>query len=225
MQTFVVIGLGQFGRHVAITLTQLGHEVVAVDADMAKVEEIKDLVGRAVRADASEERTLRAMGASEVDVGIVALGEDDFEAAVLAVAALQKLGVKRILARSSNAQRGQILSLVGAHQVVYPEIEMGERVARTLAAPGVLDQRSLPSGQTLAEIKVPASLAGLSVSEAGLRAKYGLNVLAIQRDVVSADGKAQRVSIDVQANERLAPGDVLLMVGERERIESFSRLK
>jgi trk system potassium uptake protein TrkA len=220
VQTFVVIGLGQFGRQVAITIAQLGHEVLAVDTDMRRVEEIKDLVARAVRADASQEPTMRALGVTSINTGVVALGEDDFEAAVLAVSVLKELGVARIVARSSNPQRGRILTIVGAQQIVYPEIEMGERVARVLASPGVVDQRTLPSGLSLAEVKIPTPFVGMTVGEAALRAKFGINVLSIERE----DGDERR-TVDVTPAERFMPGDLLLIVGDRAHIEELCRQK
>ncbi|MBI5477455.1 MAG: TrkA family potassium uptake protein [Deltaproteobacteria bacterium] len=180
-ETFVVIGMGQFGRQLAVSLAEAGQEVLVLDTDMGRVEEIKDVVTRAVKADAAHEETMRALGVGEVAVAIVALGEESFEAEVLAVGVLKQLGVPRIIARATNRQRGRILALVGADQVVYPEVEAAERMARTLASPGVMEEVCLPSGHALVEVKLPSRLAGTTLAETQLRAKYGLNVLALRR--------------------------------------------
>jgi len=222
-ETFVVIGLGQFGRQVAVSLAQAGEEVLVIDTDMARVEEVKDVVTRAVRADATNEETMRALGVGEVDVAVVALGEEDFEAEVLAVGVLRQLGVPRIVARASNRQRGRILSLVGAEQVVYPEVEAGERLARVLSSPGVLEEVCLPSGHTLVEVKLPSRLEGMTLAETQLRARYGLNALAIRR--ASPGGRGAERVLEPLPDQRLEAGDVLVIAGEREKVEAFVRGK
>lgn len=225
MQSFTVIGLGQFGRQLAVSLAQHGAEVLAVDSDMAKVEEIKDVVSRAARADASNEDALRALGVGESAAAIVALGEADFEDAVLAVAALKQLGVPRIVARSSTRQRGRILSHVGAHQVIFPEVQMAEQLARALSSPGVVEELSLPSGHTIAEIRVPERFHGMTLADAHVRAKYGLNVLAIRRERPTDDGKVAVAAVEASPGERIDRGDVLVVVGERDRVEAFARAR
>jgi len=222
-ETFVVIGLGQFGRQVAVSLAQAGEEVLVIDTDMARVEEVKDVVTRAVRADATNEETMRALGVGEVDVAVVALGEEDFEAEVLAVGVLRQLGVPRIVARASNRERGRILSLVGAEQVVYPEVEAGERLARVLSSPGVLEEVCLPSGHTLVEVKLPSRLEGMTLAETQLRARYGLNALAIRR--ASPGGRGAERVLEPLPDQRLEAGDVLVIAGEREKVEAFVRGK
>ena len=220
MEEFAVIGLGQFGHQVAVSLAQAGHEVLAIDTDMARIEEIKDLVVRAVRADASREDVMRALGVDQVDTAIIGLGEENFEAAVLAVALLRQLGVPHIIARSSTRERGRILGHVGAEQVIYPEVEVAERLARRLAAPGLMEEACLPSGHTLAEIRLPASLVGRTLADARLRAGYGLNVVAVRR---GEDPGASR-SLEPSAAMKLEPGDVLVVVGQQERVAAFAQL-
>jgi trk system potassium uptake protein TrkA len=221
-ETFVVIGMGQFGRQVAISLAEAGQEVLVVDTDMARVEEIKEIVARAVRADAAHEETMKALGVGEVAVAIVALGEESFEAEVLAVGVLKQLGVPRVVARATNRQRGRILALVGADQVVYPEVEAAERMARTLASPGVMEEVCLPSGHALVEVKLPARLAGMSLAETQLRAKYGLNVLAVRRP---GGGRGDERVLEPHPEQALEAGDVLVLAGERDKVEAFVRGK
>ena len=222
VETFVVIGLGQFGRQLAVSLAQAGQEVLVIDTDMGRVEDIKDVVTRAVKADATNEETMRALGVGEVAVAIVALGEEDFEAEVLAVGALKQLGVPRIVARASNRQRGRILALVGADQLIYPEVEAAERMARTLSSPGVVEEVCLPSGHALVEVKIPSRLSGMTLAETQLRAKYGLNVLAVKRPGTGRGG--ERV-MEPHPELALDGGDVLVLAGERDKVEAFVRGK
>lgn len=220
VETYVVIGLGQFGRQLAWSLAEAGQEVLVIDTDMGRVEEIKDVVARAVKADATNEETMRALGVGEVAIAIVALGEEDFEAEVLAVGALKQLGVPRIVARSSNRQRGRILALVGADHVVYPEVEAAERMARTLASPGVVEEVCLPSGHALVEVKMPSRLVGMTLAETQLRARFGLNVLAVKRPGGPKGG--ERV-LEPHPELALDTGDVMVLAGERSKVEEFLR--
>ena len=222
MKGFAVIGLGQFGRQVAVSLAQRGHEVLAIDTNMARVEEIKELVARSARADASELDALRALAVQELDTAVVAIGDDAFEAAVLAVANLAQLGVRRIVARSSGAQRGRVLSRVGAHQVVFPEVQMAEQLARALSSPGVVQELALPTGHALAEIQAPERFLGMTLKEAALRESHGVTVLAIHREE-DEEGRRTRRIAEAGPTQRLTLGDVLVVVGEREKVEAFAR--
>ena len=196
--------------------------MLVIDTDIACVEDVKDVVTRAVRADATNEETMRALGVGETAVAIVALGEQSFEAEVLTVGVLKQLAVPRIVARASNRQRGRILALVGADQLVYPEVEAAERLARTLSSPGVLEEVCLPSGHALVEVKLPSRLSGMKLMETQLRAKYGLNVLAVKRP---GSGRGGERVLEPHAEQLLEAGDVLVLAGERDKVEAFIRGK
>jgi trk system potassium uptake protein len=213
MKTYVVVGLGQFGEHVARWLSQAGHEVMAVDRSMERVEAMKEVVAQAVRADCTSEEAMRALGVGKAEVAVMALGEEDFEAAVLGTAVLKGLGVRTVVARSSNQQRGRILALAGAARVVYPEAEMGEQLARMLVHSSMLASRELPSGFALAELRLPEHAAGRSLLEMKLRQTHGLNVIAItHRGVVS----------EPIPEALLSAGDVLLVAGRAERVAALA---
>ncbi|MBN1208863.1 MAG: TrkA family potassium uptake protein [Myxococcaceae bacterium] len=214
MKTYVVVGLGQFGEHVARSLSQAGREVLAVDRSMERVEALKDVVAQAVRADCTSEEAMRALGLGRAEVAVVALGEEDFEAAVLGTAALKGLGIKKVVARTSSPQRGKILSLAGASRVVYPEAEMGEQLARMLIHSSVLASTELPSGFMMAELRVPEHAAGRSLQELQLRRTHGLNVIAITHRGVITEPVPESM---------LSAGDVLLVAGRDERVEALAR--
>jgi trk system potassium uptake protein TrkA len=215
MKTFVVVGLGQFGEHVARRLSEAGREVLAVDRSMERVEALKDVVAQAVRADCTSEEAMRALGVGQAEVAVVALGEEDFEAAVLGTAVLKGLGVKKVVARSSSRQRGKILSLAGAARVVYPEAEMGEQLARGLLHACLQSSTELPNGYALAELRVPPQATGRSLQELKLRQTHGLNVIAIHR----------RGTVNEPIPEAmLHEGDLVLVAGRSERVAALAQL-
>jgi trk system potassium uptake protein TrkA len=215
MTVHVVVGLGQFGEHVARRLAGAGSDVIAVDADMGRVEALKDVVARAVRADCTSEAAMRAVGAAEAEAAVLALGEADFEAAVLGTSLLAALGVKTVIARSSGPQRGRILTLAGATRVVYPEAEMGEQVANLLLHPSLSAATRLPSGFGLSELRVPAEVGGKTLVELQLRQRHRLTVVAVTR--------GQEV-LEVDPELRLAEGDLVLVAGRVERLEAMARV-
>jgi trk system potassium uptake protein TrkA len=210
----VVVGLGQFGEQVARGLAAAGSEVIAVDSDMRRVEEIKDAVARAVRADCTSEAAMRAIGAAEAHSAVIALGEQDFEAAVLGTASLKSLGVKTVIARASDPQRGRILALAGASRVVYPEAEMGERVANLLMHPSLSSAARLPSGFGLAEFRAPPAIEGKTLVALNLRQIHALTVVAVVRG-----GSA----VDATAELELKEGDHLLVAGRMDRLDALAR--
>ncbi len=214
MTVHVVIGLGQFGEQVARHLARAGREVIAVDADMERVEAIKDAVARAARADCTSEAAMRAVGAAEADSAIIALGEQDFEAAVLGTALLAGMGVKTIVVRASGPQRGKILSLVGATRVVYPEAEMGAQVANLLLHPSLSSAVSIPGGFGLAELRAPVAVGGRTLAELKLPQGHRLTVIAVTR---GAD------TLEAEPGLRLAEGDHVLVAGRVERLEGLAR--
>jgi trk system potassium uptake protein TrkA len=214
MRVHVVVGLGQFGDHVARRLAAAGREVIAIDSDMDRVEAIKDSVARAARADCTSEAAMRAIGAAEAESAIVALGEQDFEAAVLGTALLKTLGVRTIFARASETRRGKILMLAGASRVVYPEAEMGDQAAELLLHPSISSTARLPSGFGLAELRAPAAVAGKTLGQLELRRSHGLSVVAVTRgDAV----------LDPSPDFLFVQGDHLLVAGRTEKLEALAR--
>jgi trk system potassium uptake protein TrkA len=214
MNVHVVVGLGQFGERVASRLASAGREVIAVDSDMDRVEALKDSVARAARADCTSEAAMRAIGAAEADSAIVALGEQDFEAAVLGTALLKTLGVRTVVARASGVQRGRILELAGASRVVYPETEMGDQVADLLLHPSISHAARLPSGFGLAELRAPAAVAGKTLAQLELRRSHGLTVVAVTRG---------GTTLDATPGFLFEEGDHLLVAGRDAKLDALAR--
>jgi len=137
MKRFAVIGLGRFGKKLAIALAMSGAEVIAIDKNRDEIELIRDQVSLAVRLDSTDEEALKAQGVDKIDVAIIGIGQEGFEAAILTVVNLRQMGVKKILARAESPVSGEVFSKVGATDVIYPEIESAQRWAYKLIAPQI----------------------------------------------------------------------------------------
>ncbi len=171
-----VIGLGTFGAKTATRLFEKGAEVIAIDSDQELVDKIKDRVTHAICVDVTEERSIRATNISDVDVAIVAIG-DDIEMSILAVAMLRKLGVGKIIARATNKLHEHVLSEIGASEIVKVEEEMGEIVASKIVAPHVLQRYNFAAGYSIVEIKLGKKFEGKTLVESQIRQNYSLNIV------------------------------------------------
>jgi trk system potassium uptake protein TrkA len=210
----LVIGLGRFGRTLAGTLTRLGHEVLGVDASPRVVQACAVDMTHVVQADATDVEALRQIGAADFGRAAVAIGTD-IEASILATYALVDLGVPRIWAKAVTAEHGAILERVGANRVVFPEIEMGERVAHTMVGRTV-DYLELDEGFVLVETTAPRELVGRALGDAGLRERHGVTLVAVKPES-GAFG-------DPMPETVIGAGDLLVVAGRRERAEAFAAL-
>ncbi len=212
MKQFAVIGLGRFGTSVAITLYRMGYEVLAIDSSPEKVQAIANDVTHAVEADATDEVALKALGLNNCDVVVVAIGQD-IKASILATLVLKGAGVPRVVAKAQDDLHGKVLEKVGADQVIYPERDMGIRVANNLVSTNVLDHIELSADHTIAEVIIPASFEGKTLGQLNLRARYGLNVLAIKRN--------EQIIISPTAEDYLSHNDIIIVLGEKDRLAKF----
>ncbi|MBI4208423.1 MAG: TrkA family potassium uptake protein [Deltaproteobacteria bacterium] len=222
-----IIGVGRFGTKLATTVARLGAEVIAVDTREHNVEEVKDRVAQAVVADCTDERAMRAIGISDVDVAVVAIGED-LEMSVMSTVVLRRLGVSKIVARAVSQIHEQILKEMGASQIIRIEEQMGEQVAHWLVAPDVLQRISFPGGYTLVEMRVPEKFMGKTLVESRVREDYGLTVAAIQKRIpeINEEGKSHyRIKTMTPPNptDQMGEDDILVVIGEDEKIDQFLR--
>lgn len=177
---FVVIGLGRFGTSVAKNLSLSGHDVLAIDSLESAVQAIMNDVTHAVQTDAREEENLKVLGVRNFDVAVVAIG-DDIQASILITLMLKEMGVKYVVAKAQNSLHGKVLEKVGADRIIYPEKDMGARLAHNLVSANVMDFIELSPDYSIAEIKSPSKFVNKSLGELNLRALYGINVMAIKR--------------------------------------------
>jgi trk system potassium uptake protein TrkA len=219
MKKFAVIGLGRFGRKLAATLTMGEAEVIAIDQNREIIEEIRDEVSHAVRLDSTDEDALRAQGIDKVDVAIVGIGQGGrgFESSILTVVNLKAMGVPQIYARAENLIQGQVLSKIGATEVIYPEIESAQRWAYKLLTPQITDKIDLAPGYSLASVIAPASYHGKTVLDLQFRQKYGVNLVSIKRGEKAEDVKQKGEIINVPLPDTVIyEGDIMMIAGSDE---------
>jgi len=210
----IVIGLGRFGTSMARTLETLGSEVLGVDARPDRVADLRDELTHVAEADTTDVRALEQLGAADFDRAVVAIG-GAMESSILTTAALVDLGIGDIWAKAMTEQHARILELVGAHHVVFPEAQMGERVAH-LVAGRMLDFLPLDAGFALVEATAPESMTGRTLGEIGVRAKYGVTVVCVK----PVGGRFTYATPDTV----LGPGDLIVVAGETDDAEAFAAL-
>ncbi len=212
MKQFVVIGLGRFGTSVAKTLMEDGNEVLAIDIEEDRVNKMRDEVTHAVEADASDSEVLESLGVSNLDVGIVSIG-DDVHASILSTLILKEQGVPEVVARAVNDMHGKILGRVGADNVVFPERDMGERVAQHLVSENMLDYIEFTPDHSIIEIIAPDFMVGKTLKEINLRSEYDINVMAIRR--------GGDINLTPGGNDTVNEGDVLVIMGKNDQLDSI----
>jgi len=215
LKTFAVIGLGRFGSSLAITLCRMGHEVLAIDEDEKKVEEIIEFVTHAVQADAKDENTLTELGIRNFDAVIVSIGED-IQASIWVTVTLKEMGVKKVVAKAQTELHGKVLSRIGADKVVFPERDMGERVARALVSNNIMEQINLSPEHSIIEMMATQNFIDKTLQEIALGREFGITVLAIRR--------GNDILISPNAATEIQKGDVLVIVGRNEQLEKMENL-
>jgi trk system potassium uptake protein TrkA len=219
---FGVIGLGRFGSAMAMTLTELGHDVIGVDGDEARVQQLADVITHALQIDATDEKALRAAGVQDVDVAVVSIGEN-IESSLLVVMQLKELGIATIVAKAVTPLHGRILEKLGVSRVIFPEREMAIRLAHSLVMPNVIDYIELSRDFSIVEVPAPEAFVGRTLKQLELRPRLGLTLIAIKRQ--AADGGAGVVTnIAPSADETIRSGDVLALLGSNERLNQLDQL-
>lgn len=222
---FAVIGLGRFGMSIAKTLADRGAEVVAIDNDLEKIEEIKDDVAYAVALDATDIKAITAQDIQQVDAVVVAIGED-FEALLLATAHMLDLKIKRIIARAANVQQRMILEKIGVKEILSPEETVGKTVAETLLEPSFRSYFDLPDEYEIVELKVPKRVINQTIRDIGLRENYDLNLITIKRTFKEEKNngeevKAQHIVGVPKPDTTLHESDTIILLGKSQDIKKF----
>lgn len=218
---FGVIGLGRFGSAMAMTLTELGHDVIGVDGDESRVQQLADVITHALQIDATDEKALRAAGIQDVDVAVVSIGEN-IESSLLVVMQLRDLGIGTIVAKAVTPLHGRILEKLGVSRVIFPEREMAIRIAHSLVLPNVIDYIELSRDFSIVEVPAPAAFVGRTLKQLELRPRLGLTLIAIKRQ--SDDSSAVVTNIAPSADETILPGDILALLGGNEKLNQLDQL-
>ncbi|MBP2002099.1 trk system potassium uptake protein TrkA [Paenibacillus shirakamiensis] len=211
-QQYVVIGLGRFGSSVAMELVQLGYEVLGIDRNEEVVYTMGDFLTHTVTADATDEEMLRSLGIRNFDCGIVAIG-DDIQMSILATILLKEMGLKSVVAKAISTLHGRALEKLGVDRVIYPERDMGVRVAHQLVTPNLVDYIELSKDYRIVELKVPSHLHGHLIGDLNPRARFSCSIVALQKDT--------GVLIAPTAMDRLDEGDTMVIIGANENIQEF----
>lgn len=213
MRQFVVIGCGRFGGSVAKSLFKLGHDVLAIDCDEKIVQDISEHVTHAVQASGTDEHALHSLGIKNFDVAIVSIGSN-IQTSILATLIVKEAGIDYIVAKAQGNLHAKVLYKIGADRVVFPEREMGERVAHNLVAHNILDYIELSKDYSIMELETPKKWVGKSLLDLDLRGKYGINVMAIKHQ--------EEINISPAAEDQFHPDDVLVVIGH---IKDLSKIQ
>ena len=218
MRTYVVIGLGRFGTAVATELCRLGHEVLAIDESEDRVQSISSQVTHAVAGDARDPGVLRALGVRNYNCAIVAVADDVGNSALITMN-LKELGVRQVIAKAQSHVHQKVLQKIGADKVVFPEHEMGMKLAQNLSSSNILNFIELSDDFGIVELAVPKAWVGQSLRGLDVRAKYRVNIIAIRRG-----GDEHDLEVAPGADYVLAAGDVVVTLGRNEDIDRLHDL-
>lgn len=211
-KVFAVIGAGRFGSQLALALMEMGHDVLIVDKDENKVQQLSDKVTHAVQADSTNEEVLKSLGITNFDVVVVGIGVD-IQASILTSLNLKELGAKYVVAKAMTALHGKVLEKIGVDRVVYPERDMAIRIARQLSSSNILDCIDFSPDYSITEFIAPKSMVGKSLRELALRAKYGINVIAIR--------SGKEINISPLADDVIKGNDLLVVIGKNKVLEKI----
>ncbi|MGF9914624.1 TrkA family potassium uptake protein [Paenibacillus ehimensis] len=211
---FAVIGMGRFGSSVAKTLSNLGFEVLAIDSSEQRTQDVSNIVTHVVQADSTDEEALRALGLRNFDVVIVAIGQD-IQASILTTIIVKEIGVPKVVVKAQNELHGKVLAKVGADKVIYPERDMGVRVAHHLISSNIIDYIELSEDYSIVEVQASGQMVGRNLRELDIRAKYGCNVMAIRT--------GDKMNIAPHAEDIIKHNDILIIVGTNTDLKNFEK--
>ncbi|MDW7668499.1 MAG: TrkA family potassium uptake protein [Bacillota bacterium] len=212
MKQFVVIGCGRFGSSVAKTLTKLGYDVLAIDKDPDKVQEISEYVTHAVQADAVDENALKTLGIRNFDVAIVTIGSD-IQASIMGTLIAKELGVKKVISKAQNELHGKVLYKIGANKVIFPERDIGIRVAHNLVSSNILDVIEFAPDYSIIEVAAKQEWEDKSLKDLKLPRTYGVSVMAIKT--------GEDVNISPYAEDVVKRGDTLIVIGDSASLKKL----
>ncbi len=216
MKQIIVIGCGRFGVSVSKTLTKLGHDVMVVDQDHDIIKEMAEYVAHAVQMDALDEASFRTIGLRNFDVAIVAIGSD-LEASIMATLIAKEAGVPTVIAKAQNEIHGRVLEKIGADKVIYPERDMGARVAYGLVTPNILDVIEFSDDYSIVEILALESWENKTISELNLSRQHGMSVLAIKT--------GEKINIVPSFDAMIKKDDTVVILGNNAKLKKISEIE
>ena len=211
---FVVLGLGRFGMSIAKTLATLGCEVMAVDSREELVQEAAEYVTQAVRADVSDAESMRTLGIENMDVAIVGIASN-MESSIMATIFAKEVGIPYVVAKANSDMHAKVLSKVGADKIVFPEREMGERIAKNLISGNFIDMVELSDDFSMVEMAPPAEWVGKSLKQLDIRRAHGINVIAMKI--------GDKVDINLNPDAPIDENAILIIIGDNKRLSRVGK--
>jgi trk system potassium uptake protein TrkA len=211
---FLIIGLGRFGASIARTLSKSGHDVIGIDSKEDRIQRVASEINDAIKCDATDAEILESLGISDFDATIVAIGENYIQNSILVTLILKEKGAKKIIAKAGTQTQGRVLSKVGADIIVYPEKDMGERVAKNLISANVLDYLEVAPNISIIEIMVPKMMIGHNLVDLNLRHKYGITIISVRNNL-------NELKTPPDINYVFQPDDVVTLIGENKILKKL----
>ncbi|EKB48527.1 potassium channel family protein [Cecembia lonarensis] len=226
---YIIVGLGNFGGHLAKRLTSYGHEVIGIDASEDKVEAVKDKITHAIAMDATDIHAVRNLPCKEADAVIIAIGED-FGASIMVTALFKQLQIKRLISRSINKVHETVIQAIGVDEILHPEEDSAERMAKSLQMKGVIDSLDVSDNYNIIEVKAPQRYIGLTIAETKIRQDYNINILTLIKmeekpNIFGVKSKSKKVTGVVTAETKIEEGDILLLFGHIKDIQEILSLE
>lgn len=212
-ESVIVFGAGRFGTSLATTLFDHGVEVMVVDNDYDKIQSLGTKVTTAVQCDLTDESAVNELGISNFDIAVIAIGSN-LEASIMAALAAKDRGVPKIIAKATSEMQARILQKIGVDQIIYPEIDMGERLARSLSGNNLMEYIHFSDEYSIVEVKARKEWIGKNLIELDFRNKYHLNVIAYKRN--------RYTIVSPAATERFEKDDILILIGEEKYIDALN---
>ena len=224
---FAVIGLGLFGWEVAVSLADMGAEVIAIDKNIDMIEKIKDRVLVAVQMNSTDEQSLEAQDIKNVDAAIVAIGSN-FEESLLTVVALKQMGVSKVIARAGTRVRKKILEEMGCDMVVLPEEDMGRRMAKTLVSGMFLDRVEVGDEYGIVQVPAPPPFVGKKIIDCHLREDYHVNIVTIksritEKNIWGKETTREMIKAVPSPTDEILEGDILVLFGHDEDLDKLAK--
>jgi trk system potassium uptake protein TrkA len=225
----IIFGMGNFGSSLAIQMAEMGHEIIAIDYDMQKVEQVKDKVTHTICLDSTNMNALKSLPLNDTDIVVIAIGENE-GASIMTTANLKTLNVKRIISRSISSTQETVLEAMGVTEIVQPEQDAAERLAKKLNLKLAVESFDLDQDYSIVELNLPPGMAGKTLAELDLRKAYGVNIVTIIRKKEKKNllgvNRAQYMSEGVVGpSTQLVEDDLLVVFGSNENIMKFCNSK
>lgn len=226
---YIIIGMGNFGAFLATRLTDLGHEVVGVDSSLSRIELIQDKITHAVVLDSTDIHAVKNLPMKDCDVVVIAIGED-VGASIMTTAIFKQMNVKRIIGRAINSVQETVIRAIGVDEIIHPEEETAQRLAKRLELKGVLDSLEISDDYNIVEVKLPTRYIGLKVEEANIRNEFGLNILSTiqmieKSNLLGIKAIKKQVSGVIRPDYEFEEEDILLLFGKVKDIHKFLNLE